>query len=57
MVESETRHRTSADSVGMSVCDGANAGDELASSANLFGDDFAPPSATRALCIAGSAPT
>jgi hypothetical protein len=45
MVESETRHRTSADSVGMSVCDGASAGDEPASIANLFGDDFAPPSA------------
>src|ERR1035441_3012767 len=39
MVESETRHRTSADSVGMSVCDGASAGDEPASIANLFGDE------------------
>ena len=33
------------DSIGMSVCDGERAGDEPVSIANLFGDDFTPPSA------------
>ena len=41
----KTRHRASADSSGMSVCDGERAGDEPVSIANLFGDDFTPPSA------------
>jgi len=40
-----TRHHASADSIGMSVCDGERAGDEPVSIANLFGDDSAPPSA------------
>jgi hypothetical protein len=33
-----------ADSIGLSVGDGASAGNEPVSIANLFGDDFAPPS-------------
>jgi hypothetical protein len=40
----KTRHRALADSIGMSVCDGERAGDDPVSIANLFGDDFAPPS-------------
>ena len=40
-----TRHLTTANPTGLSVSDGASAGNEPVSIANLFGDDFAPPSA------------
>ena len=37
-----TRHRASADSIGMSVCDGERAGDEPVFIANLFGGGSVP---------------
>ena len=52
-----TRHHTTADPTGMSVCDGERAGDEPVSIANLFGDDshLQAPGILRARtsCIAG----
>ena len=40
-----TRHLTTANPTGLSVSDGASAGNEPVSIANLFGDDLAPASA------------
>jgi hypothetical protein len=44
MFRRRTCRRMMADSIGLSVGDGASAGNEPVSIANLFGDDFAPPS-------------
>jgi hypothetical protein len=40
-----THHGTKAEPAGLSVSDGASAGNEPVSIANLFGDDLAPASA------------
>jgi hypothetical protein len=45
-----TRHLTTANPTGLSVSDRASAGNEPVSIANLFGDDFAPPSAWHSTC-------
>jgi hypothetical protein len=45
-----TRHLTPANPTRLSVSDGASAGNEPVSIANLFGDDSAPPSARHSTC-------